>query len=329
MPEGYSAITPFSTRSQVDLGIMDNGIIGNNNGNINYLENENKWTVSQKFFNSLPTLATIPTFNPTKLSDWIDRLKSFLRSCHSLDYLIRDDKEQKPILLDSESDENFEKRITIFNERNRALYLILDKSLSTNTINLDPKYLSLSEKIYSEETESIGQKLYDGILFLVKGSHLWARLDSINDLMDIKLEKLGSEQYVFNNWKRQVDIQNSFQMDIGKFQKLVLINALSKCKEHKTVVLQLAAMNPEELFSLSAQDILNRFLASAGHLQSNKNSVEVALYSAEDNIGKRSDNNGINVVCYNCNQRGHYKSQCPKLKNFKTVNQRKYKRTKN
>lgn len=325
-----SQLTPFTSRNgSQDSGIFES-IKGFNGSNINYLANIDKWKVSTKFFNSLPTLATVPPFNPNRLSDWIDKLKSFLRGCHSLDLLIREDKETCPIQVDNEEISQFNQRMEIFSERNRALYLILDKSLSASTVNLDPKYLSLSEKIYTEESEFIGQKLYDGILFLLKGSHLWARLDTINDLLKIKLDKLGSEQQVFNLWKRQVDIQTSLQMDLQKFQKLILINALSKCKEHKTVVLQLAAMTPEELFALSSQDILNRFLASAGHLQKGSKDIqEIALYANEDTSKKRKLNDTGARVCFNCNQSGHFKAQCPKLNNVKRMKMSKVKKNGN
>lgn len=285
---------------------------GYGNSNINYLIDENRYKISVKFFNSLPTMATIPPFNPTKVSEWSDKMKSFLRGCHSLDLMLRDDREKQPIRVMSESVEQYEKRLFIYNERSRALYLILDKSLSGNTVNLDPKFLALSEKLYAEDVSDIGYKLYEGIIFLLKGSHLWSRMDTINDLMKIKLERLGQEQSVFNEWKRQTELQSSLQMDLQKFQKVVLINALNNRKEHKTVVLQLAAMTPEELFNLSPQDILDRFLASAGHLQNGSKEVtETALYASSDQTTKRKLDSSVKV-CYNCQQPGHFKAQCPK-----------------
>jgi hypothetical protein len=77
--------------------------------------------------------------------------------------------------------------------------------------------------------------------------------------------------------------------------------------------MQLAAMNAEELFALSPQNILDRFLASAGHLKGGpKESSEVALYT--EAVGDKRKANGSARVCYNCNQTGHFKAQCPKLR---------------
>jgi hypothetical protein len=125
---------------------------------------------------------------------------------------------------------------------------------------------------------------------------------------------------VFNAWKRQVDLQNSLQLDLGRYQKLLLINALSARKEHKTVVLQLAAMTPEELFNLSGQDILDRFLASAGHLSNGgkETMTSVALYAeGQGSTSVKRKSGSSERLCFNCGKPGHFKVDCPKRNNKK------------
>ena len=290
---------------------LDNGCNGDfNNNNINYLLNESKWRIKEKFFDRLPTITTIPVFTPNSLSEYQDKLKSFLRISFSLDHLIRQEREQRPVKCKTESDEQYESRLEIYQSRDRALYLILDRSINMAS-GLDVKYTSLSDKLNTDGIESIGQTLYDGILKLLKGSHLYARLESLNNIMDIKLQKVGSEQDVFNQWKRQVDVQASFQLDLFKFQRLLLINSLS-ISQHQTVSLQLAAMTPEELFKLTPQDILDRYLASAGHLLgSGKDSGTAVALFTESQEGKKKDSS--ERLCYHCGKPGHYKSNCPSL----------------
>lgn len=213
-----------------------------------------------------------------------------------------------------ESLENYDKRVEIFTSRNRALYLILDKSLSSGSV--DSKFLSLSEKLNDQNDMDKGQKLFDGIIFLLKGSHLWARLDSISVMNSLRLDKVGLEQSLFNQWKRETEIQQSLQLDLVKAQKLLLINAMNNRKEHKTVILQLAAMDPEELFNLSAQQILDRFLASAGHQQGGVKAAgdSVALLAEVGTTPGKRKLDGAAVVCYFCQQSGHIKSNCLKWK---------------
>lgn len=233
-----------------------------------------------------------------------------------MDNMLREPREGTPVMVESEGLSEFEKRLQIFKNRDRAFYLILDKSLS-GAQNLDPKYLSLSEQLNNDEANgNIGHRLYDGIMFLVKGSHLYARMDSINNMVNLKLSKIGEEQAVFNAWKRECEIQNSLQLDLAKSQKLQLIHALNNRKEHKTVLLQFAAMTPEELFALTPQQILERFLASAGHLQGGKEVGEpLALIAEVGGAGKRKDM--VTLRCYFCHQIGHMKMDCPRLKKVK------------
>jgi hypothetical protein len=284
-----------------------------NNNNINYLTDEPRFTISAKFHQTLPSISSIPTFSPTKVNDWKDRLKSWLRSCHSLDHLIRDQREMLPVQVDSETVEEFEKRLLIFKARDRAFFLILDKSLSSAT-NLDPKFLALSEQLSLEEDSAVGQKLYDGILFLLKGSHLWSRIDSLASMWNLQLERIGNEQMIYNQWKREADIQAGLQLDLAKIQKLMLINALNHRKEHKTVMLQLAAMNPDELFGMTSQAILERFIASAGHIGPSKDLTDSVALLAEPAPGayKRKMESTV-VSCFFCKGVGHLKKDCPKF----------------
>ena len=231
------------------------------------MKDEVRFTIGAKFHQTLPSLSSIPPFSPTNFNEWKDKLRSWMRSCHSLDYLIRDVRESYPVRVDDEDLDQFNRRVDIFKARDRACYLVLDKSLSTS-VKLDPKYLALSEKMSQDVSTESGQQLFDGIVFLLKGSHLWARIDSLVSMSHFKLDNIGSEQSIYNNWKRESDLQNSLHLDVFMIQKLWLINALSTKKEHKTVMLQLAAMSPEELLNLTPQAILERFIASAGHLKS-------------------------------------------------------------
>jgi hypothetical protein len=295
-------------------------IIEYNGSNINYMLNESRWKIPDNFFSRIATVTTIPPFSPKSIEDWQDRLKSFLRSCNSLDHLIRDEREGRPVKVTDESESHYQQRIQIFDNRDRALYLILDRSISAAGIGVDPKYLSLSERLNITEKESTGQKLFDGLMFLLKGSHLYARLESINNISEIQLKKIGEEQQVYNVWKRQVDLQNSLQLDLGRYQKLLLINALSAGKEHKAVVLQLVAMTPEELFNLSGQDILNRFLASAGHLSNGgkETMTSMALYAEDQSFTSVKRKSGSSErLCFTCGKPGHYKADCPKRSNKK------------
>ena len=294
---------------------LDNRNHGYDCCNINYLEDEFRFTIGAKFHQTLPTMASIPPFSPTRVNDWKDKMRSWLRACHSLDYLIRESRESFPVQLDEENDQHYQKRVAIFKSRDRAFFLVLDKSISTGN-NIDPKFLALADQLSLDESSAIGQKLYDGLMFLLKGSHLWSRIDSLVIMSGLKLEKIGLEQQLYNNWKRESDLQSSLQLDLAKVQKLLLINSFSHRKEHKTVLLQLAALNAEELFALTPQAILERFLASAGHLKGKDLEEPLALL-AEQSPGKRKTASGI--TCYFCKQMGHYKSECPKLAKSKSA----------
>lgn len=316
----YLETPPTRDRVMANLVFPEKHNAEYNGNNLNYLLNDLRWEVPEKFFNRIPTITTIPPFNPKAIEDWQDRLKSFLRSCSSLDHLIREERERRPVRVSGETEDHFNKRLKIYDNRDRALYLILDRSISSAGPGLDPKYLSLSEKLNTEELESIGQKLFDGLMFLLKGSHLYARLESINAMNEVQLKRIGEEQQVFNLWKRQADLQNSLQLDLGKYQKLLLINAMSQRKEHKTVVLQLAAMTPEQLFNLSAQDILDRFLASAGHLNGGgkESSGPLALYAeGQGTTSVKRKSASSEKLCFTCGKPGHFKADCPKHKSKK------------
>ena len=282
--------------------------------NINYLNDLARYSISLKFHENLPIMTTVPTFTPSSVNEWTDRMKAFLRQCHSLDHLIREVREVEPLQVDEESVEDFEHRLKIYRARDLALYKILDKSLATGVGSIDPKFLALSEQLsLQQDTRGIGYKLYEGILFLLKGSHLFARIDTLNSLFGLKLASIGTEQAIFNKWKREVDVQSGMQLDLAKIQKLLLINALSTKQEHKTVVLQLAAMTPQELFALTPQQILERFLASAGHQGAKESKSSVALLADTDGGTKRKLDSTV-VTCYYCHGKGHIRSSCPKLK---------------
>jgi hypothetical protein len=303
--EGFSPNTPMMPSYD-----LNDSSTGYSNSNINYLNDEFRFSIGAKFHQTLPSITSIPTFSPTRINDWKDRLRSWLRSCHSLDYLIRDVRESHPIQTEDEDDEHYSKRVAIFKARDRAFFLVLDKSLS-GASNIDPKFLALSDQLSLDESTAIGQKLYDGLMFLLKGSHLWSRIDTISSMVNLKLDKIGMEQKIFNDWKRESDLQQSLQLDLNKVQKLLLINALNHRKEHKTVMLQLAALSPEELFAMTPQAILERFLASAGHLNTKEGGEPLALL-AEHGAPKRKLE-GSTVTCFYCKQSGHYKSECPKF----------------
>jgi hypothetical protein len=106
------------------------------------------------------------------------------------------------------------------------------------------------------------------------------------------------------------------QLDLSKIQKIMLINSLNHRQEHKTVILQLAALSPEDLFALTPQQILERFLASAGHLGGRKGAGgdQIALLADIDTGGVKLKFDASKLTCFHCNQIGHIKSSCPKLK---------------
>lgn len=302
--ELLSPITP--------IGISFNGNNGNgfSNTNLDYLSDENRFTIGAKFHQTLPTTSTIPPFTPNRVNEWKDRMKSWLRSCHALDYLIRDDREATPVRVDAETEEQFDRRMVIYKARDRALYLVLDKSLSSAAGTIDPKFLALSEQLSLEDSIGIGGKLYDGVLFLIKGSHLWSRVDTLTAMVDLKLDRVGLEQAVFNTWKREADVQVGLQLDLAKVQKLLLIKALNHRREHKAVMLQLAALNPDELFALTPQQILERFIASAGHIGGSSKEAGESVALLAEHSGKRKWDTST-ATCFKCKKIGHVKSECP------------------
>ena len=107
--------TPLAPYVQSSKSSIDDRTVSN----INYLKDEIRYSISAKFYSSLPSSTNIPVFNPLRLEDWKDKMKSYLRSCYSLDLMLRDVRESTPIILENESVDEFEKRISIYNGRSR------------------------------------------------------------------------------------------------------------------------------------------------------------------------------------------------------------------
>jgi hypothetical protein len=285
--------------------------------NMNYRLNEDRLVISKKFFEVFAATTTVPPFTPNNFSTWKDSLQSYLRQSYGMDTLINDgiEREILPVQVENESESEYQWRIATFRQRDLALYLVLDKAINTGK-DIDPKYRSLATAVYRKaiiEGQPYGQVLFDELSMVVKGSPLHSRINSITELAKIKMDKTGSEQHIFNVWKRVVESLKSLQMDADALYKMFLIKAIGHTKEHQGVMVALASLPPQELLELPAETILARFLASAEHSRGlkgteieNSSALFASTHVASDVARKRK----ADVVCYSCGKAGHYSSDC-------------------
>lgn len=288
--------------------------------NMDYKSHEDRLAISKKFFDTLPGMTTVPMFTPERFNIWSELMISFLRGSHGLDTLIggEGDRELTPVRFRTESEEEHEERCDIFNQRNLALYLILDKAITANK-EIDPKYRALASTIYKQAIMTgiaVGQTLYDELSKNVKGSPLHARINAINDLIKLKMDRLGQEQHLFNIWKRAVETLNSLQIDIQALYRMVLIGAIGHIREHNSVMVALASLPPHELIELSPEMILSRFLANAEHSKGLRGAEPAnAMFAGAQ---KESDASALKrkagIKCYHCQKLGHFASECKSKK---------------
>jgi hypothetical protein len=282
--------------------------------NIDYLSKENsRLVVTDKFFSMLSSISTVPTFSVKNFASWKDSIRSFLRTSFGLESLISEFQELEPIQLDSESEVDYQERVQIFKRRDLALYLILDKSINSSK-ELDPKFSALSTRIYDQsliDQSYPGILLYNGFESTIKGSHLHTRINLTHDLVHLRLESLGKEQNYFNEYKRLKDSMKSLFMDLDIITKSCLIKGLGSLKEHSTVMVSLASLNPTELAALTDEMILARFIASAEQNRGLKGSnANLALYAGSSDPTSGNPKMS-NMKCYNCNKYGHVSRDCP------------------
>ena len=163
--------------------------------------------VSDNVFENIAGVSTIPQFSVKKFSLWKDLIGSHLRTTFGLDSLIAEPNELEHKRL--YDDQNyFEDRLRIFRRRDHALYLVLDKSISSSKeVEVDrlDKFISLSTKIYDDCNVSDG---YPGVTLFasfettIKGTHLHTRINLVTEMVSNRLSALGREQECFNQYSR-------------------------------------------------------------------------------------------------------------------------------
>ena len=299
---------------------MSNDITVNTNlaaefskSNINYRSpNSSRLIVTDKFFETIAGVSTIPQFSVKKFTLWKDLIRSHLRTTYGLDGLISEPKELEPIQLFDETPDYFQERLHIYRRRDHALYLILDKAISTSkeveNDRLD-KFISLSTRIYDDCNSADG---YPGITLFasfettIKGTHLHTRMNLVSEMISNRLASLGKEQDCYNQFARIKSSIKSLNMDLDIFLRMCLIRSMGAIKEHNTLMVALASMDTVELLKLSDEDVLARFIASAEQNRRVR-SDDVALVAHE------SDTNPPPTKppkCFNCGRMGHLTRDC-------------------
>jgi hypothetical protein len=289
----------------LDVAMVNNQMF--TRSNINYRNsNYTRLIVTDKFFDHIAGITTIPAFSVKRFSWWKDLMRSHLRTTFGLDNLIAEPREEEPIQLFDEDLNHFYDRLSIFRRRDYALYLVLDKSISSSKeIDLE-KFISLSTKIHDSCALSEGYpgySLYCSFETTIKGSHLHTRMNLAYELVTAKPSGLGKEQEFYNLFQRHRESIKSLGMDLDMLLKVVLIRGLGTIKEHHTLMVSLAAMDPNELMNLTEEDVLARFIASAEQNKRVRPNDDVALLATSANQSSRRK-------CYNCGRMGHFSVNC-------------------
>ena len=297
--------------------------------NRDYKSHEARLTISKKFYDMLPGMTTVPMFTPERFNIWSELLISFLRGSHGLDTLIGGEGERElcPLRFVDETLEEFDFRCQTFDQRNLALYLIIDKAITANK-EIDPKYRALASTVYKQgimEGVAFGQTLYDELSKNVKGSPLHARINAINELIKLKMDKIGQEQHLFNIWKRAVETLNSLQIDVQALYRMILIGAIGHVREHNSVMVALATLPPHELIELTPEMILSRFLANAEHSKGLRGAepANAMFAGAQKGPDASAQKRKAGIKCYHCQKLGHYASECRNKKDENSKKARK------
>ena len=284
--------------------------------NVDYQTDKDMLVIGEKFFQTLPSMSLIPPFSVKAFSVWKSAIHSFLRGCYCLESLIDEDRELYPTQLDTESIDDYKWRCSVFKRRDKALYLVLDRSITLGK-DLDEKYSALSTAIFKKSKDEAfcpGAVLFTELQLAVGGSHLHSRIHAVIEAASLRMDRLGGEQAIFNKWKNVNDLFLNLGMDLEMLMKCLLINAVGHIREHQSTIVGLASLSPEQLKDLSPQDIISRFLSSAEHAKGIKGvAKDLALFS---HVGDSSKNEPKEIRCFNCNKLGHMSKDCtkPRLK---------------
>jgi hypothetical protein len=276
--------------------------------NINYRNSlYTRYIVTDKFFETIAGVTTIPTFSIKKFSTWKDLIRSHLRTSFALDKLIGDPQEVYPIQVLGEDNDHYFDRECIFRRRDEALYMILDKAISSSKEAEIDKFIALSTRIYEQCQKSdglAGVTLFTTFEQVIKGSPLHTRINLVYELLTRKPKGLGFEQEYYNEYIRDKQSLKSLLMDADAITKAALIRGLGTIKEHNTLMVSLASLEAAEFTALTDEEIFARFLASAEQNKRIKSVDDVALITTSNESSKSF------MKCHRCGRTGHLANAC-------------------